>query len=338
MELLDVRALVAKVYEIMVTTISSSNKDELSTKLSIIIPAFNEEEHLANTISALKLYAPVNTEIIVVDNGSQDTTLQIAKNLGTSVIIKTDTTIAGLRNAGVEISSGDILIFIDADVTVTKEWGDYLKTHTIKALLLAPMQGTGSRCLAPKDGKWLNKHWFNLLTSYDAPYVNSGHLITTRELFDKIDGFSSELKTAEDYDFCMKAKNIEAIVQNEPKLPVYHYGYPETVSGFIKRERWHGKEDFQSWNSFISSKVGIAASGNFFLAISAILFSLLYASLSPVVSYFIFMLSISILLTLYKFDRKQVTSLLKTSCIFYLYLCGRSLALIDRLKDFFKSA
>ena len=172
--------------------------------ISVIIPAFNEEEHIANTISALKLYAPINTEVIVIDNGSTDDTPQIAESLGATVIIKTDTTIAGLRNAGVEISSGNILVFIDADVTVTQEWGEYLKTHTIESLAKHPMQVTGSRCLAPKDGKWLNTHWFNLLTSYDAPYVNSGHLITTRELFDAIDGFSSELKTAEDYDFCTK--------------------------------------------------------------------------------------------------------------------------------------
>jgi len=306
--------------------------------ISIIIPAFNEEEHVANTINALKQNIPLNSEIIIVDNGSVDKTPTIAKELGAKVITKTNTTIAGLRNAGVEVSSGNFLVFIDADVAVTKEWGDYLQAHTIKSLIREPMQITGSRCLAPKDGKWLNKHWFNLLTSYEAPYVNSGHLITTKELFDKIEGFSSELKTAEDYDFCMKAKSIGAVVKNNPDLPVYHFGYPETVSGFIKRERWHGKEDFQSWNSFMVSKVGIAAAGNCLLAISAMLSSLFFASLAPTITYFILMLSISILLTLYKFDRKQVTSLLKTSSIFYLYLCSRSLALIDRMKDSLKSA
>lgn len=306
--------------------------------ISIIIPSFNEEEHIANTINALKLYAAENTEIIVVDNGSTDSTPKIAENLGATVITKINTTIAGLRNAGVEISTGRILVFIDADVTVTKEWGDYLQAHTTDSLLNEPMQITGSRCLAPKDGKWLNTHWFNLLTSYDAPYVNSGHLITTRELFDKIEGFSAELKTAEDYDFCMKAKNIGAKVQNNPSLPVYHYGYPETVSGFIKRERWHGKEDFQTWNSFLSSKVGLAAFGNIFLAATSILFCLFQASLNPIVIYFLLMLAASLFLTLYKFDRAQIASLFKTSFIFYLYLCGRSLALIDRLKDLLKSA
>lgn len=307
-------------------------------QISVIIPAFNEEEHVANTINALKNHAPENTEIILVDNGSTDSTPNIAKSLGANVITKTNTTIAGLRNAGVEISSGNILVFIDADVTVTKEWGDYLQAHTTEALLHEPMQITGSRCLAPKDGKWLNKHWFNLLTSYDAPYVNSGHLLTTRELFDKIEGFSAELKTAEDYDFCMKAKEINAIVKNNPKLPVFHYGYPDTISGFIKRERWHGKEDFQTWNSFLSSKVGLAAFGNIILAITSILFCLLYTSLIPIAIYLLFMFAISLALTLYKFDKKKVTSLFKTSCIFYLYLYGRSLALIDRLKDLLKSA
>lgn len=306
--------------------------------ISIIIPAFNEETHIENTISAIKEHAPQDTEIIIIDNGSTDKTPDIAKRLEASVIKEPDLSIAGLRNAGVKISSGNILIFIDADVTVTQEWGEHLRKHTLDTLCTNPLQVTGSRCLAPKDGKWLNTHWFNLLTSYDAPYVNSGHLITTRTLFNKIEGFSAELKTAEDYDFCMKAKHVNATVHNSTNLPVYHYGYPETISGFINRERWHGKEDFQSWNSFIVSKVGIAAAGNCFLAISALVLCLFNLSLSPLITYAMLMLCVSVLLTLYKFDRTHVISLVKTSCIFYLYLCGRSLALIDRLKDLVKSA
>ena len=136
----------------------------------------------------------------------------------------------------------------------------------------------------------------------------------------------------------MKAKNVGATVENNPSLPVFHYGYPETVAGFIKRERWHGKEDFQTWGSFISSKVGIAAFGNTLLATLSLLSCLLNASLVPFFIYLLLMLMVSSLLTLYKFDKKKVTSLFKTSCIFYLYLCGRSLALIDRLKNFFSRA
>ena len=310
----------------------------MNEAVSIIIPAFNEEEHIANTILALKNFAPENSEIIVIDNGSTDSTPTIAEELGAKVIIKTNTTIAGLRNAGVEVSSGEVLVFIDADVSITKEWGAFFAQNTIVNLQKQPMQITGSRCLAPPNDELLNKHWFSLLTSYDAPYINSGHLITTRELFNKIEGFSPELKTAEDYDFCMKAKATGAKLQNEPNLPVYHYGYPNNLKGFLKRERWHGKEDFQSWQSFFASKVALAASGNLVLGVSAVISSISTMKLTPIISYLIVMCIVSTALTLYKFDREKISSIPKTAFIFYLYLCGRSLSLIDRLKDLFKSA
>ena len=314
------------------------NTSEQDIKISTIIPAFNEEEHIANTINALKSFAPEGTEIIVVDNGSTDQTPKIAEELGAQVIIKTDSSIAGLRNAGVERCSGEILVFIDADVSVTQEWGAFFSSQTIHNLKSNPIQITGSRCLAPQNDELLNKHWFSLLTSYEAPYINSGHLITTRELFNKINGFSAELKTAEDYDFCMKAKAAGASLINEPKLPVIHYGYPNTYEGFIRRERWHGKEDFQSWKSFLSSKVAIAATGNLLLGLAAIINSLISASIKPILSYAIVMTVISIALSLYKFDKNKITSLAKTAFVFYLYLCGRSLSLVDRLRDLFKPA
>lgn len=307
-----------------------------SFSTSIIIPAFNEEQHIANTINALKKHTPVNIEIIVIDNGSTDRTPEIAEQLGAKVITKTNITIAGLRNAGVELSNGEILVFIDADVSVTKEWGEFFTAQTLENLQNNPMQVTGSRCLAPPDDQLLNKHWFSLLTTYDAPYINSGHLITTRTLFNKIGGFSAELKTAEDYDFCMKAIDAGATLNNEPKLAVYHYGYPDTIKGFIRRERWHGKEDFQTWKSFFVSKVALAASGNLFLGLVALTKTLLSFKFSYLVSYFFVMAATSLFLTLYKFDRKKIHSLSKTAFIFYLYLCGRSLSLVDRLKELLK--
>ena len=317
---------------------NTSFTSETNIPVSIVIPAFNEEVHIANTINALKKFAPPNSEIIVVDNASKDATPMIAEQLCATVIIKMNTTIAGLRNAGVDISKGEILIFIDADVTVTKEWGEFFKSNTLTRLINQPNQITGSRCLAPPNDELLNKHWFSLLTSYDAPYINSGHLITTKTLFNQINGFSAELKTAEDYDFCMKAKHIGALIQNEPMLPVYHYGYPDNLRDFIRRERWHGKEDFQTWQSFVSSKVALAATGNLVLGALSLSCSLINLSLSYVLLYFLVMFIISLVLTIYKFDRTKVTSLVKTSFIFYLYLCGRSLSLIDRLKDILKTA
>ena len=93
-------------------------------KLSIIIPAYNEEkyllvtlEHIVAALSAVE-YA---YEIIVVDNESADRTAEIASQSGTLVIPESVHVIARVRNVGALAASGDILIFVDADTRVPRE-------------------------------------------------------------------------------------------------------------------------------------------------------------------------------------------------------------------------
>jgi glycosyltransferase involved in cell wall biosynthesis len=91
--------------------------------LSFVIPAYNEENNIKKTID--KIYKH-NTqepfEIHVVDNGSTDDTIAIARNSGAHCSILNNGTIAALRNFGVNNTHGDILIFIDADISLTDTW------------------------------------------------------------------------------------------------------------------------------------------------------------------------------------------------------------------------
>ena len=106
--------------------IANIKEIKLLHRVSVIIPALNEEKNIAQTISFIQAFAPSNTEIVVVDNGSQDETVAIAESMGVLVIERPGVTIAALRNEGVRACSGGVLAFIDADVTTTKEWGEVL--------------------------------------------------------------------------------------------------------------------------------------------------------------------------------------------------------------------
>ena len=154
------------------------------SKISVIIPAFNEEEYIQETLSALK---HSTLEIILVDNGSTDRTVEIAQQEGVKVIKFPVGTIAAVRNKGVSESNGDILVFIDSDVRVTFGWHEKL-LFVAEELTNVPNMITGSRYKSPENKSILNKYWYTELTQYEANYINAGHLIVTRELFDKIQG------------------------------------------------------------------------------------------------------------------------------------------------------
>lgn len=82
-------------------------------KISVIIPAYNEEQCLPETLErigkALSI-AACPSEIIVVDNDSQDRTKQIAEAFGAKVFLEKEHNISKVRNTGVENATGDVLI------------------------------------------------------------------------------------------------------------------------------------------------------------------------------------------------------------------------------------
>ena len=93
-------------------------------KLSIIIPAFNEAAYIGAALDSLEAAAAhlrdnadVEVEVIVVDNNSTDDTAAVARSRGARVVEEPLQGIARARNAGARHAEGDVLVFIDADVS-----------------------------------------------------------------------------------------------------------------------------------------------------------------------------------------------------------------------------
>ncbi len=89
-------------------------------KVSVVIPAYNEEAFLPKTLDALStaLNATPDAEIIVVDNESTDTTRAIALQNGARIVKEAEHNIGKVRNTGAEAAKGDVFVFVDADTIV----------------------------------------------------------------------------------------------------------------------------------------------------------------------------------------------------------------------------
>jgi len=92
-------------------------------KLSAIIIARNEEPRIAQCISALSFAE----EIIVVNNGSTDNTKQIASSMGARVIDTNDQSFSKIRMSGMEKATGEWILYVDADETVTDKLSQSIK-------------------------------------------------------------------------------------------------------------------------------------------------------------------------------------------------------------------
>ena len=90
-------------------------------KVSIVVPAFNEERELAGSLRSLRAAAGAwerrgwATELIVCDNNSTDRTAAIAREAGALVVFEPINQIARARNTGARAATGEWLLFVDAD-------------------------------------------------------------------------------------------------------------------------------------------------------------------------------------------------------------------------------
>jgi len=92
--------------------------------ISVVIPAFNEEENIAQCLVSLcHQTVPRNEyEIIVVDGGSKDATCDIARKYADLVFIQTSKKVGGARNDGVNAAKGGIIATTDADCILPPTW------------------------------------------------------------------------------------------------------------------------------------------------------------------------------------------------------------------------
>jgi glycosyltransferase involved in cell wall biosynthesis len=119
------------VYEAGAALISKAGTGEDLMSLpsvSVIVPAFNEERCIAETLDHLRTAAELvrtlagtPVQILVVDNASTDRTAAIAGGCGVTVIGEAEHNIAKVRNAGARAADHDVLVFVDADTLVPSQ-------------------------------------------------------------------------------------------------------------------------------------------------------------------------------------------------------------------------
>jgi glycosyltransferase involved in cell wall biosynthesis len=299
-----------------------------ANNLSFIIPAYNEELLISETINSIIKYVPesYSYEIVVVDHDSTDKTAHIASSLGAQVIPKSGGSIASARNSGSSVANGDILIFLDADVLLTDAWTRNIN-QAVEQICKNERILTGSWVSIPDRASWIERHWYKPLQHGDNTHINTGHLIIARNYFYEIGGFAEHLETGEDYEFSMRVSASGGIVLDNNELVVIHKGYPTNLYEFIRREFWHGKGDTKSISDILRSKV----------AILSLLFLLLHIILATSMSsgkWYISELSVGFILiivaasSVVKYKHAPALSILISCILYYFYFWSRSLSMI----------
>lgn len=211
----------------------------MKPKLSIIIPAYNEEKRIASYLNEIKKYISknnLNAEIIVVDDGSKDKTALIAKKYTRKVYTNKPNRGKGYSvKRGMLLARGDYLLFTDADgatpIKEMKKFVDILNKKEYSVVI-------GSRSI--KGAKLKKKQPFYRLVLGKGFFVLTW-LLTGLNFHDTQCGFKMFTK-----------KSAKAIF---PKQTIERWGFDPELLFLAKRKRFKVKEEPVEWHDIAGSKV-----------------------------------------------------------------------------------
>jgi glycosyltransferase involved in cell wall biosynthesis len=211
--------------------------------ISFIIPTKNEEKVIEKTLKCLSIYSKEH-EIILSDGNSTDSTITITQKYTDKISIykgATRQTIGAGRNAGVLISSGDLLVFLDADISILDidsfmqaaqmnfDKDPNLVAMTVR-LKVFPEMATSADNIVFGFMNFLHRILNNVLHIGASP----GEFMMIRTTaFKKVGGFTEYLAAGEDYDIFRRLRKVGR-TYFENRLTVYHTGRRAHAIGWPK--------------------------------------------------------------------------------------------------------
>jgi glycosyltransferase involved in cell wall biosynthesis len=180
-------------------------------KVSVIVPAFNEEQGLEASLRSIRAAMGTfdrevwSAELIVCDNNSTDRTAGIAEAMGAEVVFEPVNQISRARNTGAARATGDWLVFVDADSKPGAElFADVVRVvQEGRALAGGSTVRLDTRELAPRlaVGSWN-------VVSRAMKWAAGSFIFCDAAAFREIGGFSLELYASEEIDLFRRLKRL----------------------------------------------------------------------------------------------------------------------------------
>ncbi len=218
-------------------------------KVSIVVASYNGDRTLRSCLQSLRQLNYPDYEVILVDDGSTDTTPQIAaafsevrtirheRNLGLSVA----------RNTGITAARGEIVAFTDSDCRADEDWLFYLVGTLLDGEFIA---AGGPNLLPPEDSPVAAAVMASpggpahvMLTDRQAEHIPGCNMAFYRHALEEIGGFDPiYTKAGDDVDVCWRLQQAGHKIGFSPAAFVWHYRR-STVAAYLKQQHGYGEAE-----------------------------------------------------------------------------------------------
>ena len=221
-----------------------------SVRVTVVVCAYNAAETLPECLTSLERLRYPDVEVIVVNDGSRDSTGAIARRYPCCRVI--DLEHAGLsaaRNAGLAAATGDIVAYTDADVRVDPDWLTYL----VRPFARGEVVAAGGLSLPPPDSPWIahcvarapGGPTHVLLDDRTAEHVPGCNLAVRRDALQAIGGFNPiYLRAGDDVDVCWRLQTAGGRIEFVPAALVWHH-HRASIRAYWRQQVGYGEG--QSW-------------------------------------------------------------------------------------------
>jgi GT2 family glycosyltransferase len=216
---------------------------KVAPKTSVVIAAYNSQATIGACVESLKTLRYPDYEIIVVDDGSTDSTAQIAEAAGVRVIHTEHRGLASARNLGIEAASGEIVAFIDSDARADSDW----LYHLVEAIVRRNAAAASGPNFAPKGSDRESAYAFapgiprEVRGAGDELIQLCGcNMAITKSALKSVGGFdTSFIAAGDDVDLSWRLAEKKETLVHAPGAVVLHERRA-TMRDYLRQQRGYG--------------------------------------------------------------------------------------------------
>jgi glycosyltransferase involved in cell wall biosynthesis len=217
-------------------------------RVSVVVCAYNAERTIDQCLASLAVLNYPDYEVIVVNDGSRDRTLEIAEGYGYCRIInQANKGLSIARNVGAQAASGEIVAYTDSDCVADPDWLAYLVAKMEASNLAAcggpnfppPEDNLVPAAVAVAPGGPTHV----LISDEVAEHIAGCNMAFRREILMRLGGFDPIYRAAgDDVDICWRFQDAGYTIGFAPAAVVWHFRR-NTVSAYCTQQRGYGKAE-----------------------------------------------------------------------------------------------
>lgn len=218
-------------------------------RVSVVVCAYNAERTIDQCLASLAVLNYPNYEVIVVNDGSRDRTLQIAESHGDRcrVISQANKGLSVARNVGAEAATGEIVAYTDSDCVADSDWLTYLVAKMEASNLAAcggPNFSPPEDYLVPATVAVAPGGPTHVLISDEvAEHIAGCNMAFRRDVLLCLGGFDPIYRAAgDDVDICWRFQDAGYTIGFSPAAVIWHFRR-NTVAAYCAQQRGYGKAE-----------------------------------------------------------------------------------------------